>query len=575
MRYIVMNRVMRGSVLLAAAIGLFACKGDPTDSLRNGVDHLVATPSALFVTYQGIDSIQNVLVEAVDAQGNRVETDFPGSITPNAAGITVTFDANYNPVFSGSNTPGQPSHTTRVQYIVQATANTGNSGFTVSAGGKNITIPVRIVPATVPSVTLSNAAPNLGDTVVATAPAFFKFTPASVVTLIGATNAIVGLAADSSTLSFVAGPGANGAVSISNLVLGYATTIATYTASSGAVLLTTPAAGNLTFTPASPAAGDTIVVTAPAPFRFTPTSVATVTGAGLSATGTGLGASTDSLTFRFLIGPNANANVSITKLVIAGAAAAGNYTLASTLPVITAAVPPITAVFSTTTPNVNDLVTVTAPAGIKFLPTAQVFFTNDQQTVTSVAADSNSLVFRAHIAGASGAISFGNAALSFLTNVAITVGSTNTATVGATINQIAGTDAIATAPLVVIPNTGNTGGIRDAGPFSAINECVNVFFGDNCRVYQFTISSTRTFAVSATWQGTTDMGIYFSNAGATALVGNFNCDSHGSGAGGQPEACTQTLTAGTYLMFVATFSSFYGPPDNVDPTDFTVALTGQ
>ena len=44
-----MNRVTRGMVVLAAALATVSCSGDPTASLRNGIDHLIATPAAIFL----------------------------------------------------------------------------------------------------------------------------------------------------------------------------------------------------------------------------------------------------------------------------------------------------------------------------------------------------------------------------------------------------------------------------------------------------------------------------------------------------------------------------------------------
>ena len=79
-----MNRVTRSTVVLAVALAALSCKGDPTDSLRNGVDHLVATPSAIFLVPGETFS---VLVEAVDEQGNRQGTSF--NLGTVGAGISV------------------------------------------------------------------------------------------------------------------------------------------------------------------------------------------------------------------------------------------------------------------------------------------------------------------------------------------------------------------------------------------------------------------------------------------------------------------------------------------------------
>jgi hypothetical protein len=472
-----MNRVTRGTVVLAAALGAISCKGDPTSDLRNGIDHLEATPSAIFLK---VDSTKSVIVQAVDEQGNALGAGFSVGATTGA--ITVDRDQTWNAVYDNKGNLVLPSNPTSARYIVNTTANASGASFTVSAGGKSIVIPVRIVPDSADNVALSATTPALGDTVVATASRNFKFTPASVVSIAGGAAATVGINADSSQIRFLPGPSAtNAKVSVSNVVTSYSVALGTFTATSGTATITTPA------------------------------------------------------------------------------------------------VAPITPTISTTTPNINDLVTVTAPAGIKFLPTAKVFFANDQQAVTSVAADSNSLIFRAHQSGASGAVTIANAALSFLTSVPITVQTTVTFNTGATITSLTGTDAFATAPLVAIPDAGKTGGVVDAGPFAVGPAACSGVLGGPCRIYKFVLTGSRTFAVSTTWQGTTDLGLYFANSGGTlfltaAFVG---CDSKGAGAGGQPEACTITLGAGTYYMVYDSFAPFYAPPNNVDPTNFVIAITGQ
>jgi hypothetical protein len=467
-----MNRVMRGTVVFAAALGVLSCAGDPTSDLRNGIDHLTATPGALFI---GQDSSKNVVITAVDKQGNALGTGFSlGSV---GAGITVVPDDSFNLVYDTQGNLVPPKNWTRIRYIVTGVLNDANSSFVVTAGGKSLTIPVRIAPDSA-TITVSSATPTLGDTVVATAGANFRFTPASVVSVAGATVITLGISADSTQISFIPGPSGNGPVLVSGMLVTYSPAFAGLTGTSGAVSLTT-----------SPVSG-------------------------------------------------------------------------------------LAAVLSTTTPNVNDNVTVTAPAGIKFLPNAKVFFGNDQQFVSSVAADSNSLVFRAHQAGASGTITLSNIVLSFLTSVPISSDILPTATVGATITSLAGTDAFATAPTLVIPDAGKTGGIIDAGAFAVGPAVCNTSLGGPCRIYTFTLTASRTFAVSASWQGTTDLGIYFASAGG-AITGTTACDGKGAGAGGQPETCTATLAAGTYFLVVDSFAPFYGPPNDVDPTNFNVALTGQ
>jgi hypothetical protein len=307
-------------------------------------------------------------------------------------------------------------------------------------------------------------------------------------------------------------------------------------------------------------------------FVFTSASVVSITGAGVAT----VGINADSTQIRFLPGPSANNPVTVSNVRVSYAPTLGAYTASSgATNLVTSAVAPQNVTLSTAAPNVNQNVTMTAPAGFKFLPTAKVFFGNAQQHVVSFGADSSSLVFRASATGASGAITVANSVLSFLRSVPFTMPVTNTVNTGATITSLAGTDALATAPTITIPDAGKTFTLRDAGAFAVGPAACSATLGGPCRIYKFTLTAARTYGVSSTWQGTTDLGIYWANS--TGAVLNLTaCDAKGAGAGGQPETCTITAqAAGTYYLIVDSFAPFYSAPNNVDPTDFTVTLTGQ
>ena len=290
-----MNRVTRGTVVLAVALAALSCKGDPTDSLRNGVDHLVATPSSVFLVP---GESFGILVEAVDEQGNRQGTSF--NLGTVGAGITVVEDDSFNLVFDKNGNQVKPKSWPRVQYVVTANANTANSSFVVSAGGKNLTIPVRIIPADLVQGTLSNAAPALGDTLTITAAAPFKFTPSSVASAPGGPIVTLGISADSTQLTFIPGPSIAGAVSVTNTRLTYAPTIGPFTITSTAALAT-PGITSVaaTYSPASPARGDTVTITLPAGFKFVTGANATFGG----APGFNVGATADSSGFRVIPPP--------------------------------------------------------------------------------------------------------------------------------------------------------------------------------------------------------------------------------------------------------------------------------
>jgi len=223
-------------------------------------------------------------------------------------------------------------------------------------------------------------------------------------------------------------------------------------------------------------------------------------------------------------------------------------------------------------PNVNDIVTITAP-GFLFHPNAGVLFGGFAQQVTAVAADSSSITIRATNAG-SGTLTIQNVALGYLPGIASSFNSTNPETVGPGITALAGTDANATAPTIELPAGTTPSNLTDTGPFHASADCLNGPTGVPCRIYRLVLTEDRTFDLSSTWDNGADLGFYFvlpdnSSAGVA-------CDVHFEGPPpANFEACPdEALTAGTYFLHVATFTAFYPPPDDVDPSVINMTLTG-
>ena len=88
--------------------------------------------------------------------------------------------------------------------------------------------------------------------------------------------------------------------------------------------------------------------------------------------------------------------------------------------------------------------------------------------------------------------------------------------------------------------------------------------GVPCQVYKVTLPTDGSIAVTATWEGSSDVGVYFFTADGSTAVGDAACDAHGNATdptGPQPETCTEALTAGTYIVAVAPFGPFYDPPE--------------
>jgi hypothetical protein len=554
-----MKHMVQRSLSFVALVGALSCTGDPTGDLRKGIDHLRADPSALFV---GQDSTKFVTVEAVDDQGNQIATKF--SVGAVGAGITAVKDLTFNPIFDNKGNETQPSEVTRAQFIVTATASTANSSFQVNAGGKSITIPVRIVPVatSLPTTTLSSAAPAAGDTVVITAPPPYKFSSTSAGSV--GVNALfkVGVSADSSQLRVVAPPALNGTISVTNVVLGYAPTVSAFTLTSG-VALVTPALPSLALNRTTASAGDMIIVTAPAPYRFTggaSGSVPSVGTAGLAL----VGVSTDSTQLSFLIGPSANAAVSVTKLLISGAATLGPFTLTSgATSLTTPAITNFPAALSNAAPAIQDTITLTITSGFKFLPTATVS-TGANGFIVARGADSSFIRFVPIPGTTTGPPSVTGVVLSNLTNVPLTLPASVSLTVPA---AYAGAVAIATAPTINIPATGATTMYLDNGPTAAAAACGAI--GNHCRFYRIVLAAPRTFRATLNWGNTADIGGYFIDAAGTDQFGNFACDNFGSGPTAQPEICSQTLPAGTFYLALADFTAA------AQNTNYRITLLGQ
>jgi hypothetical protein len=226
------------------------------------------------------------------------------------------------------------------------------------------------------------------------------------------------------------------------------------------------------------------------------------------------------------------------------------------------------AAFSSATPNVNDVVTITAP-GFKFLPSATVTFGGAPMLITARAADSSSVSFRAGVAGA-GKVTVGGTVLATLTSTPLSLESATGIVAGPAITSLAGTDAKATAPEAMVLAAGVTATLVDAGPFANNAECTGGPGGAACRIYKFVVPEDGDYVVTGTWSNLADIGLYFTDAAGT---GAGTLDALGNGAGGQPETGTETWTAGTYYLYLTTYAVFYPPPNNVDPASITVTIS--
>jgi hypothetical protein len=225
------------------------------------------------------------------------------------------------------------------------------------------------------------------------------------------------------------------------------------------------------------------------------------------------------------------------------------------------------ATVASTGPNASDPTVLTVPAPYQFTPDSGVTFDKGAAIVIDRAVDGRSIT----VLPPPGTTSTGAASVvtDYLTAVPLATTTDVALTINATVPAQPGTNSPATAPVITIPAPGTSGGFFDGGAFGAAATCGALNSGVPCQLYKFTLAADATFDASLGWSNTADLGLYILTADGTGDIPGQKCDALGNGAAGQPEACTITLPAGTYLAAVVAFGIFYTP---VDPNPAWVSL---
>jgi len=242
---------------------------------------------------------------------------------------------------------------------------------------------------------------------------------------------------------------------------------------------------------------------------------------------------------------------------------AGSVTDTIQVKVVPVASVPLVTV-SSTGPNASDPTVLTVPAPFQFFPDSTVTFDTGVGIVIDRAADGSSIT----VLPPPGATTTGTAVIraNYIPEVPITTTTDVPLTISATVPAMAGTDNPATAPEITIPAAGASGGFFDAGSFGAATCGGNSGFP--CQLYKIVLPADATFDINLTWNSTDDLGVYFLTADGTADTDQA-CDDNFNGAEGQPEHCTISLPAGTYLAGIVGFGPAYDP---VEPEPTWVAL---
>jgi hypothetical protein len=548
-----MKRLLRGSVVLAVAIGFLSCSGDPTDSFREP-SAIVASPSALFIN---VGETEPTIVTLTDDQGSPITAEY--EISDVGPGIIVVQDTT----FQHTTVPGQPiGYQSRFQVTATAIA---NSSFRVSASGQSLVVPVRVTPATV-DVVISNPAPALGDTITLTAPAGVLFTDSSEVTFAGGpAGDIVTLSPDRTVLTVVPGPNTAGVVTIAHTTVSYDETL-DFTITSNATV-TSPALTDLagaTLSNQTPVLGEVVTLTLPAGVKVLPESV--LADSGLVVEGAinprSVTVSADSSVITFVPAPNSDSVLTV-RGSVAQPLPQFPMILQTVLKVTTPVVDSAPATVSSATPLGGAAVTLTSTdAAFTYDAGTRVLVGADTAVTNSVAGGSMSFT---PVPGSTGAVSVaGVQVVGFPLVLPTTAG---TVTAGTTVAANPGTSAPATAPTIPEPVPGGSSGIVDGGLFGYA-ACGDI--GLPCQVYKLVVTTAGSFNFSLRWSNQADLGLYF--LGADLLdTGFHDCDAIGRGAAAGPEVCSTDLDPGTYYLAAVPFGQFY-PENDPNPTWVTIRV---
>jgi hypothetical protein len=543
-----MKRLLRGSVVLAVAVGFLSCSGDPTDGFREP-SGIVASPTTVFVD---VGQTKPVIVSLQDEQGNQIASAF--EISDVGSGVTVVQDTAFQHTNAGVTIPNQ------ARFQVTGTA-VANSSFTLSAGGETLVVPVRVTPGTL-SFGISNPTPAWGDTITITAPVGSLFTDSSVVTFAGGPPGdIVSLSPDRTQLVVVPGPNTLCAVTVSHTTVAFNEAL-DFTITSIETVTSPPLTDltGATFSNATPALGETVTLTLPPGIKVIPDSFLADSSPGVLAD-SGIvveGAmnpvevvvSADSSSISFVPAPNSDSVITI-RGVVPAVLPQFPQILATTTKLTTPSIDSLAVVFSDQAPDILEEITVTAPAGFHFDTTAQFLFGGLPAIIGSIAPGGGSADITP-LPGATGVATISGVVVDAAPQFLLTLPSTTAITVAA-VTPLEGTGTPATAPTITMPGPGGSTTINDAGTFDYAAPIFGGAFGlFPARLYKIVVPAPLALTVTVAWPTGQDLGVYYFAADGTTEPPEGN-PADCCGAGVTPESSTSSLLAGTYILAVVNF----------------------
>lgn len=226
-----MTRMIRGSVLLAACIGLWSCSSDTTADQAAVPYQVTADPSIVIVN---ADASQLVKFRLEDQLGGTIPSTWSIGATP--IGFNVVLDSSYRPVYNTDGTLVLPSEQTEVRVTLTGLV-PSSSEFTVTASGKTVTVPVTVIHANLPA-TFSTVTPNTGDTLVMTMPAGLTLQPSATYSNDAGDPIVVSQALDGSSVRLLMAPGTMSPIEVSGITPDYAPSVTLSLATSDTIVAT-------------------------------------------------------------------------------------------------------------------------------------------------------------------------------------------------------------------------------------------------------------------------------------------------------------------------------------------------
>lgn len=214
-----MTRMIRGSVLLAACVGLWSCSSDPTADEAGVPFRVVAVPSVMIVN---AGASQLIGFQLVDELNGQIPTTWSIGATP--AGFNVAIDSNFRPVYNPDGTLTLPAEQTEIRATISGLIPSSGE-FIVTASGKSITVPVTVVHPDLPA-TFNTTQPNVGQQLVLTMPADLSLNPDATFTAGDSPDPIVvSQAVDGSSAVLLVAPGTSSQLTVSGITPSYAPSV--------------------------------------------------------------------------------------------------------------------------------------------------------------------------------------------------------------------------------------------------------------------------------------------------------------------------------------------------------------